>query len=86
MSDKTIEMWEVVVTYEVMDIHTVDKGPSLMQQRYVPRQETRTKRYLAKPNGDDIGNFLSNFLPYQPIVSVEVKHYRAELSLSKEAS
>lgn len=84
MSDKTVMIYEVVVTYDVLDIYTVDKGPSVAQQRYQQRRETRKRRYFARPTGDDIGSFLSNFLPNQPIVSVEVNQYRADLRPIKE--
>lgn len=41
---------------------------------------TKRKRYFAKPDGDDIGKFLSNFLPTEPIISVEVHQYQANLT------
>ena len=41
---------------------------------------TKRKRYFAKPDGDDIGKFLSNFLPNEPIISVEVHQYQANLT------
>lgn len=41
---------------------------------------TKRKRYLTEPNGDDIGKFLSNFLPTDPIISVEVHQYQANLT------
>lgn len=41
---------------------------------------TKRKRYFAKPDGDDIGEFLSNFLPSEPIISVEVHQYQANLT------
>lgn len=40
---------------------------------------TKRKRYFAKPDGEDIGKFLSNFLPTEPIISVKVTQYRADL-------
>ena len=43
-------------------------------------QRTRRKRYFARPDGDDIGKFLSNFLPSEPIISVEVHQYQANLT------
>lgn len=47
---------------------------------YKAERRTRTKRYFAEPNGDDIGRFLSNFLPTKPIISVEVNQYQANLT------
>ena len=41
---------------------------------------TKRKRYFAKPDGDDIGKFLSNFLPSEPIISVDVRQYQANLT------
>ena len=41
---------------------------------------TKRKRYFAKPDGDDIGKFLSNFLSSEPIISVEVHQYQANLT------
>ena len=41
---------------------------------------TKRKRYFAKPDGDDIGKFLSNFLSSEPIISVEVHQYKANLT------
>ena len=41
---------------------------------------TKRKRYFAKPDGDDIGKFLSNFLSREPIISVEVHQYQANLT------
>lgn len=43
-------------------------------------QRTRRKRYFARPDGDDIGKFLSNFLSSEPIISVEVHQYQANLT------
>ena len=48
--------------------------------KYKAEQRTRKKRYLAEPDGDDIGRFLSNFLPTDPIISVEVHQYQANLT------
>lgn len=41
---------------------------------------TKRKRYFAKPDGDDIGKFLSNFLPTEPIISVKVHQYQANIT------
>ena len=41
---------------------------------------TKRKRYFAKPDGDDIGKFLSNFLSSEPIISVNVTQYQANLT------
>ena len=43
-------------------------------------QRTRRKRYFARPDGDDIGTFLSNFMPDHDIISVEVHQYQANLT------
>lgn len=43
-------------------------------------RRTRRKRYFDKPDGDDIGKFLSNFLPTKSIISVEVHQYQADLT------
>lgn len=47
---------------------------------YKAERRTKRKRYLAEPNGDDIGRFLSNFLPTKPIISVEVHQYQTNLT------
>ena len=80
MSDKVVMIWEVVVVFEVQDIYTVDNGSHVMKQLYKTRQNTKRKRYFAKPNGEDIANFLSNFLNSRPIISVEVHQYQANLT------
>ena len=41
---------------------------------------TKRKRYFAKPDGEDIGKFLSNFLSSEPIISVNVTQYQANLT------
>ena len=46
----------------------------------VAERRTRRKRYFAKPDGDDIGKFLSNFMPTHSIISVEVHQYQANLT------
>lgn len=43
-------------------------------------QNIRRKRYFAKPDGDDIGRFLCNFLPTEHIISVEVHQYQANIT------
>lgn len=43
-------------------------------------RRTRRKRYFAKPDGEDIGQFLSNFMPTHSIISVEVHQYQANLT------
>lgn len=48
---------------------------------YKAERRTRRKRYLAEPNGDDIGRFLANFLTTKPIISVEVHQYQTNLTL-----
>lgn len=82
MSDKPIMIWEVVVVFEVQDIYTVDSGSHVhvMKQLYKTRHNTKRKRYFAKPNGEDIANFLSNFLNSRPIISVEINQYQANLT------
>lgn len=41
---------------------------------------TKRKRYFAKPDGADIGKFLSMSLSTQPIISVKVNQYQADLT------
>lgn len=79
MSDKVVMIWEVVVVFEVQDIYTVDNGPHAMKQLYKTRRNTKRKRYFTKPDGEDIANFLSNFLNSRPIISVEVNQYQTDL-------
>lgn len=47
---------------------------------YKEERRIKRKRYFAKPDGDDIGKFLSNFLPTEPIISVEVHQYQANIT------
>ena len=47
---------------------------------YKEERRIKRKRYFAKPDGDDIGKFLSNFLSSEPIISVEVHQYQANLT------
>ena len=81
MSNKPIMIWEVVVVFEVQDIYTVGNEPRAMKQFHKTRRETKRKRYFAKPDGEDIANFLSNFLNSRPIISVEINQYQADLKL-----
>ena len=53
---------------------------AVVTYKYKGERRTRKKRYLAEPDGDDIGRYLSNFLPNDPIISVEVHQYRANLT------
>ena len=81
MSDESIMIWEVVVVlFEVQETYAVDSGPNLIIPVHKTRRNTKRKRYFSKPNGDDIGKFLSNFLPTESIISVEVHQYQANLT------
>lgn len=81
MNDEPIMIWEVVVVvFEVQETYAVDDGPNLIIPVHKTLRNTKRKRYFSKPNGDDIGRFLSNFLPTESIISVEVHQYQANLT------
>lgn len=81
MSNEPIRIWEVVVVlFEVQETYAVDSGPNLIIPVHETRRNTKRKRYFSKPNGDDIGKFLSNSLPTESIISVEVHQYQANLT------
>lgn len=81
MSDEHIMIWEVVVVvFEVQETYAVDDGPNLIIPVHKTLRNTKRKRYFSKPNGDDIGKFLSNSLPTESIISVEVHQYQANLT------
>lgn len=80
MNNEPIMIWEVVVVFEAQDPCAVDNRPNAVKPLYETQWKTKRKRYLAEPNGDDIGRFLSNFLTTNPIISVEVHQYQANLT------